>query len=154
MVWLDDRWTTEIQEISNSTDYLNAVVNLIDPSNVTTTWDIDTNEPVVTGNGVVARGIPARINWPLRAVIDPGTATANPSVVRAGRMTIPWSAYSGALRTGMQFIVTNGGDNPDLLRYVFRIDESINGSNAPSRVMKISVDGESAEDVASNGAYQ
>lgn len=145
MGWTETRWTTEIEMVSNSTEYMNAVVNIIDPSLVQTTWDIDTNTPVVTGNGVIASGIMARINWPLRAVTDPGTATGDPSVVRAGRMTIPWSSYSGVLRTGMQFIVTNGGDNPDLPRYVFRIDEPINGSNSASRAMKISVDGESAQ---------
>lgn len=145
MVWLEQRWTAEIEEISNTTEFMGAVVNLIDPTLVTTVWDIDTNTPVVTGDGVVARGVKARINWPLRAVTDPGTATGDPSVVRAGRMTIPWSSYAGALRTGMQFKVTDGGDNPDLPRYVFRIDEPINGSNSASRAMKISVDGESAQ---------
>jgi hypothetical protein len=145
MGWSTQRWTKEIEAISNTSEFMNAVVNLIDPALVTTTWDIDTNTPTVTGDGIVAAGVMARINWPLRAVTDPGTADADPSVIRAGRMTIPWSAYSGALRTGMQFKVTDGGDNPDLLRYTFRIDEPINGSNSASRAMKISVDGETAQ---------
>lgn len=145
MAWIEQRWTAEISDVSNTAEFMGAVVNLIDPSQVKTTWDINTNTPTVVGDGVVARGVKARINWPLRAVTDPGTNTADPSVIRAGRMTIPWSAYAGPLRTGMQFVVTNGMDNDDLPRYVFRIDEPINGSNSASRAMKISVDGESAQ---------
>lgn len=145
MVWLEERWTKEIDEITSTAEYMNATVDIIDPAQVTTTWNIETNTPTTTGSGIVAHGIMARINWPLRAVTDPGTATGNPGVVRAGRMTIPWSAYTGALRTGMQFKVLTCTDNNDLQRYTFRIDEPINGSNTASRAMKISVDGESAQ---------
>lgn len=143
MGWVTKRWTAEIREVSERFDYMTALIDIVDPSKVTTGWDIETNTPTVTGSGVIARGIPARINWPLRAVSDPGTVTGNPSVVRAGRLSIPMSAYSGPLRDGLQFIVTACGDNLDLLRYVFRIDEAINGSNMANRVAKITVDGES-----------
>lgn len=154
MAWTEERWTDEIAEIITSTEYMNAVVNIIDPTLVTTTWDIDTNTPTVTGNAVVARHVMARINWPLRSVTDAGTTDADPSVIRAGRITIPWSEFSGPIRTGMQFVVIDGGDNPDMSRYVYRIDEAINGSNSASRAMKIAVDGESPQGAAFTSAYQ
>lgn len=144
MAWVEKTWTEEINEVSTGSDVMNAVVNIIDPSLVTTTWNIETNTPVSIGNGVIAAAIPARINWPLRAINDPGTATGDPSVVRAGRISIPLSAYSGPLRTGLVVVVLSAVSNPDLVRYVYRIDEAINGSNMANRVAKITVDGESS----------
>lgn len=143
MGWVEKRWTAEINEVSSEFTYMNATINIIDASLITTSWDINTNTPTSTGNAVIARGILARLNWPLRAVSDPGTTTGNTSTVRAGRLAIQYSDYSGPLRDGMQVVVIKSLDNPDLERYVYRIDEAINGSNMANRVMKISVDGES-----------
>lgn len=146
MGWSDTlSWAQEIAEITTSTDYLNAVVTIVDPELITYSgaWDIDTNTPpTVVNNGIIAADIPARINWPLRAVRDPGSADANPAEIRPGRMSIPWSSYSGPLRTGLQIYVSNGGDNVDLPRYVLRIEEALNSSSSAARVMKIAVEGE------------
>lgn len=151
MGWSETRWTTEIADISTQVEYMNAVVNIVDPQLVTYSgaWDIDTNTPpTVINDGVIARGISARVNWPLRAVADPGTKDGNPTEVRPGRMSIPWSQYSGPLRTGLQVHVIDGGDNPDLPRYVMRIEEAINASDAAARVMKVAIDGEATNNAA------
>lgn len=153
MGWVTNRWTAEISATTMTTEYQNAVINICDPSLVSATWNIDTNTPSYTGSAVLARGIQARVNWPLRAVTDPGTNVGDPSIIRAGRLTVRYADYPHAIRTGFVFVVTDGGDNPDLLRYVFRIDEAINSSNMASRVMKITVNGESATDNPVTAAY-
>lgn len=140
------RWTQEISDVSSSTDYMNATVTIVDPAKVVSAapWDIDSNTPpVLSNNGLIVSGIAARINWPLRAVNDPGTVDADPDEIRPGRMVIRWSDYDGPLRTGLQVYVSQGGDHNDLNRYVFRIAEAMNSSNVAGRVMKISVEGES-----------
>lgn len=145
MGWSEERWTAQIVDISTAPEYMNAVVDIIDPEKIVVSgpWNIDTNTPpAVIEDGVIARDVPARINWPLRAVADPGTKDGNPAEVRPGRMAIPWSVYNGPLRTGLLVHVTNGGDNPDLPRYLLRIEEAINASDSASRVMKIAVEGE------------
>lgn len=139
------RWTAEILDISSSVEYMNAVVTIVDPAQVTSSgkWDIETNTPpTITNAGILAKNIRARINWPLRSVKDPGTADGNPGEVRAGRMAILWGDYSGPLRTGLMVYVSNGGDNPDLKRMVYRIEEALNSSNSATRVMKVAVEGE------------
>lgn len=153
MGWTELRWTQEINNTLGTTEFQNATINICDPSLVATTWNIDTNTPVVSGSAVLVRGIQARVNWPLRAVTDPGTASGNPSIVRAGRLTIQNSQYSGPIRNGLVFVVTDGGDNLDLLRWVFRIEEGINSSNMASRIMKISVNGEGPEATPVTAAY-
>lgn len=145
MGWTTKRWTTEISDISYSSEFLNATVTIVDPDLVTFSgaWDIETNTPpTVVNNGIIAAAIAARINWPLRSVRDPGTQNGDPSEVRAGRMSIRWSDYSGPLRTGLQVFASQGGDNPDLPRFILRIEEALNSSNSASRVMKVAVDGE------------
>ena len=153
MGWVTNRWTEEIYDLTSTTEYQNAIINICDPSLITTSWNIDTNTATPSGSAVLVRGIQARVNWPLRAVTDPGTNVADPSIIRAGRLTIRYTDYPGPIRTGLVFIVTNGGDNPDLLRYVFRIDEAINSSNMATRVMKISVNGEAGVDNPVSAAY-
>lgn len=135
-------WADEIAESLNTPEYHNAVITLLDPSLTTTTWNVDTNEPVTVGNPVIASGIHARINWPLRSVADPGTTDFDTTTIRSGRCSIDNAEYGGPLRNGMQLVVTDGGRSPDLLRYRFGIAEAMNDSWMASRVFKITVDGE------------
>lgn len=141
------RWTDEILAISSNTEYMSAVVSIVDPILVTRSgsWDIETNTPpTIINDGVIADSIRARINWPLRSVKDPGTQDANPGEIRAGRMSILWDDYSGPLRTGLQVYIVSGGDNVDLTRTILRVEEALNSSNSATRVMKVSVEGETS----------
>lgn len=142
MGWTEKSWADEIAETLNTTEWHNAVISIIDRRNSTTTWDIDTNLPVTTGNNVLATGVHARINWPLRSISDPGTNDFDPTVIRSGRVSIDAAEYSGELRNGMQIVVTFGGRSADLTRYRFRVAEALNSSWMISRVFKITVDGE------------
>jgi hypothetical protein len=135
-------WTEEIAETLVNEQYHNAVITILDGRLSTSAWDIETNTKTVVGNPVVATGIHARMNWPLRSISDPGDKDYNPTVVRSGRVSIDIHEYAGELRDGMQIIVTDGGQNPDLTRWRFRVAEALNGSWIASRVFKITADGE------------
>lgn len=148
MGWVDKTWADEIAEVLNTPEYHTALITILDPAKTTTTWDIETNTEITVGNPVVASGIHARINWPLRSVADPGSIDFDPTTVRSGRCSIDYNEYSGPLRNGMQVLVTYGGRNPDLLRYRFWVAEAQNSSEMSSRVFKITVDGEA---VTGNG---
>jgi hypothetical protein len=146
MGWTSRSWLDEIAAVLNTPEWHNAVITILDESKSTSTWDIETNERTSTGNPVIAAGIHARINWPLRSVTDPGTADFDPTTIRSGRVSIDNREYSGELRNGMQMIVTDGGRSQDLKRYRFRVAEALNSSYMISRVFKITVDSEVAED--------
>lgn len=135
-------WADEIAEVLNTPEYHNAVITILDSALATATWDIETNTKTTVGNPVIATGIHARINWPLRSIADPGTTDMDPTTIRSGRCSIDYAEYSGELRNGMQMLVTDGGRNPDFLRYRFAISEAQNDSWMVSRVFKITVDGE------------
>lgn len=142
MGWVEKSWTDEIAGVLNTPEYHRAVIAILDPSLVTSTWDIDTNQKVMVGSPVVASGIHARINWPLRSVADPGATDFDATTIRSGRCSIDSAEFSGPLRNGMQIVVTDGARNPDLRRYRFRISEAQNSTEMVSRVFKITVDGE------------
>lgn len=148
MGWVSKSWAEEIAEVLDTPEWHNAVITILDPSAASTVWNIDTNVPVTTGSSIIASGIHARIIWPLRSITDPGTSDYDPTTIRSGRVSISVGEYGGALRNGMQIVVTDGGRNADLTRYRFRIAEALNSSWMVSRVFKITVDGEA---VSGNG---
>lgn len=135
-------WADEIAVVLNTREFHNARITILDPNRVTTTWDIETNTQVTVGDPVIVSNIPARINWPLRSIADPGSRDYDPTTVRSGRVSIDYDTYSGELRNGMQVLVTDGGRNPDFVRYRFRVSEAQNDSWMVSRVFKITVDAE------------
>lgn len=142
MAWISKNWADRIADVTNTPEYHNAIISIIDPAIDPTEWDIDTNTPIGGDSQVVAVGIHARINWPLRSVSDPGTSDFDSTTIRSGRCQIDNAEYSGPLRTGMRIRVTDGGRSADLTRYLLTIGESLNSSWMVSRTFKVTADGQ------------
>lgn len=150
MAWVSKDWAQRIADVTNTPEYHNALIDIIDPALSPTKWDIETNQPVVGTSRVVATGIHARIGWPLRSVSDPGTTDYDSTTIRSGRAQIDNDEFDGPLRTGMQIVVTNGGRSHDLERFIFTIGESLNSSWMASRTFKITADGQAVNAHGSN----
>lgn len=119
-------WADAIAAVSDTLK--NATVSLIDPSLVTTTFDVDTNATVQVGNPVVAADIPARVQ-PIRLSVDQRAAQAgNPTGEVRMRVQIPRLSYSGKIRRGWQVRVTNADRNPELENYLIVVDAVVDSS--------------------------
>lgn len=119
-------WADAIAAVSD--EYKNATVSLIDPSLVTTTFDVDTNQTVQVGNAVIASDIAARVQ-PIRLSVDQRAgATGNPSGEVRMRVQIPRTAYSGKIRRGWQVRVTEATRNPELEDYLIVVDAVVDSS--------------------------
>lgn len=119
-------WADAIAKVSD--EFKNATVSLIDPSLVTTTFDVETNETVQVGDPVVASGIAARVQ-PIRLSVDQRAAqTGNPSGEVRMRVQIPRASYSGKIRRGWQVRVTSADRNPELENYLIVVDAVVDSS--------------------------
>lgn len=119
-------WADTIANVS--ADYMNATVSLIDPSLVSSAFDVDTNAYVNTGNSVVASDIPARIQ-PIRLAVDgrPGSS-GNPSSEVRMRVQFARDAYAGKIKRGWQVRVTSASRNPELVDYLIVVDAVVGSS--------------------------
>jgi hypothetical protein len=117
-------WADQIANVS--TTYMNATVSILDPSLVTSTFDVATNEYTSTGSAVVASGISARVQ-PVRLSVDT-RGGGNPSGEVRIRVQIPRDSYSGRIKRGWLISVTAAERNPELLGYLFAVDSEVNSS--------------------------
>lgn len=135
-------WADTIASVS--ADYMNATVSLIDPSLVSSTFDVDTNAYVKTGNPVVASGIPARIQ-PIRLSVDNrGGTSGNPSGEVRMRVQFARDAYEGKIQRGWQVRVTSATRNPELESYLIVIDAVVGSSWRATTVVEGAVNVENA----------
>lgn len=119
-------WADAIGRVSQ--DFMNATIDLIDPSLVSTVFDVETNQTVQTGNPIVASGLVARVQ-PIRLAVDFRAAqTGNPSGEVRMRVQIPRTAYSGKIRRGWQVRVTEATRNPELEDYLIVVDAVVDSS--------------------------
>ncbi len=119
-------WADRIAAVSHT--YMNATISLLDPSRVSSTFDVDTNEYTNTGTSVVASGIAARVQ-PVRLSVDTRAGTAgNPSGEVRIRVQIPRDSYNGRIKRGWLISVTAAERNPELLGYLFAVDSEVNSS--------------------------
>jgi hypothetical protein len=119
-------WADVIGEVSAT--FMNATVSLLDPSLVTSVFDVDTNSFVSTGNPVVAEGISARVQ-PVRLAVDTRAGSSgNPGAETRLRVQIPRDAYSGRIQRGWQVRVTSATRNPELLNFLLIVDAVVNSS--------------------------
>ena len=128
-------WSDAIGRTSDL--YKNATITLLNPALVTTTFDVNTNLPVVVGDGIVVANIPARIQ-PVRLSVDSAAGATNNATgeVRL-RIQIPRNAYSGRIARGWHVKVTQADRNPSLTRYLFFVDSNINSSWRASNTIEV-----------------
>ena len=130
-------WASVIEEVSDT--YKNATISLIDPSRVTSTFDVNTNQFVQTGNPVVAEDIDARVQ-PVRLAVDTRAgSTGNPGGEVRIRVQIPRTAFSGKVQRGWLVRVTAADRNPELLDYLFVVDANVNSSWRASNTIEATV---------------
>ncbi len=119
-------WANRIAAVSER--FQNAIVDIVDPSAVTTDFDVDTNEIDQTGTGVIASDIQARIQ-PVRLSVDTrGTSTGNPSGEVRMRVQMPRESVGQKVKRGWLIRVTESERNPELLDYVLVVDAEVNSS--------------------------
>lgn len=135
-------WADRIAAVSAT--YMNATVSLLDPSRVTSVFDVDTNAFVQTGDPVVASNIAARVQ-PVRLAVDVRAGgTGNPSSEVRIRVQIPREAFVGKIQRGWQIQVTASDRNPELLDYLFVVDSDVNSSWRASHTIEATVNVENA----------
>lgn len=111
-----------------SDGFKNATVDILDPSLVTSTFEVATNSYTTVGNPVVASDIPARVQ-PVRLAVDQRAgATGNPSGEVRMRVQIPRDSFSGKIKRGYQIRVTEATRNPELENYLIVVDAEVNSS--------------------------
>lgn len=111
-----------------SDGFKNATVDILDPSLVTSTFDVATNGYTFVGNPVIASDIPARVQ-PVRLAVDQRAgATGNPSGEVRMRVQIPRDSFSGKIKRGYQIRVTEATRNPELENYLIVVDAEVNSS--------------------------
>lgn len=119
-------WADAIGEVSAR--FMNATVSLLNPSLVTSVFDVDTNSYVSSGNPVVAGPINARVQ-PIRLAVNvQAGGTANPSSQVRLRVQIPRESYSGKIQRGWQIVVTAADRNPELENYLLVVDAVVDSS--------------------------
>lgn len=130
-------WADVIGEISDT--YKNATISLLDPSLVTSDFDVETNTYTQTGNPVVAEDIDARVQ-PVRLAVDTRAAsTGNPSGEVRIRVQIPRASFAGKAQRGWLVRVTAADRNPELLDYLFVVDANVNSSWRASNTIEATV---------------
>lgn len=140
MFYFPDRWTDEIEEITGGDQYQNASVTVFDPSLLTETYDIDNGTWLVTGNGDVYSGA-ARIIGIRWGVSRENSDTSNPTTIKNVRVQFPKNA-TARMKKGMKMRVTACTDNPSLETFLFTVTTDFQGSNAATRTVEFSVDGD------------
>lgn len=135
-------WADAIGVVSD--EYKNATISLLNPALVTSTFDVDTNAFVQTGDPVVQADIAARIQ-PVRLAVDTRAAsTGNPSSEVRLRVQIPRTAYSGKIQRGWQVLVTAADRNPELENYLLVVDAVVNSSWRASITVEATIGVENA----------
>lgn len=141
-------WTDQIAAISTQPEYQNLTVSLIDPAQVTFTYDIDTGEEVLTNDGVFWTGQArlAAIRW---GTNRENTETANANTEKAILVQFPHNQNFGTegspiyrIRRGIKMVVTASPDNPALLTYPFVCTSDIEGGHSAARTIEFAVDGD------------
>ena len=136
-------WSDAIGVISD--EFKNAVIDILDPSLVTSTYDAETDNYTQTGNPTIVSGVAARIQ-PFRAQVNVASgAIRNPSGDVRMRIQIPRTSVSGRIKRGWQILVTTAERNPELAGYALNVDAVVNSSWRASITMECSVNVESEE---------
>lgn len=132
------RWTDEIAAVSEQ--FQDATVSLLDPSLVTSVYDVATGQWTHAGDPLLG-SFSARIIGARWGVNRENNDTGNSMTQSAVRVQIPKKAV-GFMKRGIQLRVTLCEDNPSLTSRVYSLTSDLQGSNVASRTFEFSVDGD------------
>lgn len=130
-------WEEQIASVSSLSDFQNATIVITDPSQLTKTYDYDSNTYTVSGDGVVYSG-QARVQ-PQRAAADEQFMVGDPSSSKRILVQIP-STELDVIKRGFQVQVTDGGRNPALADFLFTVVADVNSSHMASHTFECAVD--------------
>jgi hypothetical protein len=131
-----------------SLPWMNGTVQIVDPELADQQWDEWTNEYTGSSATVLWSG-PARIQH-LGGERGPLVGFADSSI-RGIRFQIPIDGYAGFIRKGLQVIVTDGGNDPELEQLQFVVTSAVNSSYAWLRTIEAEVDAKSVADATWSG---
>lgn len=135
----DKPWSEEIAEITGSAEFQSAVILIEDWSGVTygdTDWS--TGERVQVGEPVTIYTGQARVIGVRAGAITEGVDLSNSTTLVAVRFQVPRQAFQH-IATGQAVRVTACPQNPDLERYVYKVNDGFQGSSAATRTFEAGV---------------
>lgn len=137
-------WADEIADVTSNRDYQTASILIQDLSGVSVgpiNWE--TGKQTITGDPVdIYRG-QARIIDIRSGTLIEGVDQSNATTLKAIRFQVPQRAV-GHLHRGQKVRVTSCPANPTLERYVYRINDDVQGASAATRTFEAGVDLDSA----------
>lgn len=137
-------WSQEISEVTGQSEYQTCTVRIVDPSKITTEYNIDTAETTEVFNpgyelySGQARVIPVR-----RSVNYEGASQNNSKSIVAIRVQIPGQSLPSRIQRGVVAEVTDAPYNRTLESYQFYLVSDVHGSSAATRTLEFNIDGDS-----------
>lgn len=129
-------WAAQIDAVSSLPEFQNCTVEILDPTLITSVYDIETDTFTQSGDGRVefadgskqtqARVIGIRADRP-----NGGAATDNPTGIQSIRVQIPFSQFPGRVMKDWHIRIVDGGRNPALESYLFSVTaDTFSGARA------------------------
>lgn len=135
-------WADDISDLTESEEFQTALVQIVDPRLVTSTYNVDTGVKTVTGNGVIYEGR-ARLKS-LRSGLDrTNTNFSNPSTYSPIRVQVPHKDLRDVkVQRGTFVYVVSAPHNPSLDGLKFVITNSTEGASPATRSFYCEYDGD------------
>lgn len=133
------KWSEEIVEVTATSEYQNAVIQIIDPSAMIEAYDYDTNTYSRLGDGVVYEG-QARVGTRVGQLDVPPGDRGNPTGEKKTIFQIPPGAYLGPIKRNFRVRIVSGGEAYQLENYMFTVQADVNSSHMASRTIEAIAD--------------
>lgn len=134
-------WPDRIAAVSNRPEFNRATIEIIDPTQVTSSYDIDTGEWAITGDGRITfadgtQQTSSRVIG-IRSERDvSGASTGNPDAAKAMRVAFPYEVYPDRIYKDWQVRVIDSPRNPGLTSYVYVVRADEMNSNRAGHVLE------------------
>jgi len=133
------KWSEEISEVTNISEYQNAIIQIIDPSALVETYDYATNTYTASGDGVVYEGR-ARMGTRTGQLDVPPGDRGNPTGEKKTIFQIPHDAYVGPIKRNFRIRIVDGGEAYQLENYMFTVQADVNSTHMASRTIEAIAD--------------
>jgi hypothetical protein len=133
------KWSEEISEVSNISEYQNAIIQIIDPSALAEEYDYETNSYVSSGSGVVYEGR-ARMGTRTGQLDVPPGDRANATGEKKTIFQIPHDLYTGPIKRNFRIRIVDGGEAYQLENYMFTVQADVNSTHMAARTIEAIAD--------------